>query len=447
MRILKNKFEINKSSLFYTIIWICFFLSININPENIYKLNAVSLGRLVLPSVLACLLMFFLLKKNNLDYKNNIVTTAPFISYIIIVSIFLLINKNSNSYLNIYWGTAMLIPFVYLLFFKNDPSQLKQKLVWSLLLLTFIFIYYMYQTIYPIFVEKKLIHFYGIYAPNLSYIDLNYYPPRSSGMARMALVVSISATIYFFFRKNNFYASFLLFILVVLSSTICLLFQSRTMSFIYLCLMFLLTLIILYKNFIKNYKKCFLLLLMPFVLALIYNYLLLNQNNKVSTTLYQNKSSTITTSINNSFENLLTRNQKENFSSNRFGNWKKIIEISKTNKFIKGYGFQADRKLINQSVHNVYLYALISGGILGLILIICISIRSAWTSFFLLFNYSILKKNMEPIDLISSFLILLFLLRGLLETSYGIYSIDYLFFIICYFINEVNYRKFIGTQS
>jgi O-antigen ligase len=124
-----------------------------------------------------------------------------------------------------------------------------------------------------------------------------------------------------------------------------------------------------------------------------------------------------------------------------------IIEISKKDKFIIGYGFQADRKLINQSVHNVYLYALISGGILGLVLIIFISIRSAWTSFFLLFNYSILKKKLEPIDLISSFLMLSFLLRGLLETSYGIYSIDYLFFIICYFINEVNYRKFIGAQS
>jgi hypothetical protein len=446
MRILKNKFEINKNSLFYTIIWIFFFLSININPEDIYRLNTASLGRLVLPFVLACLLMFFLLKKNNLDYKNNIVTTAPFISYIVIVSIFLLINKNSNSYLNIYWGTAMLIPYVYLLFFKNDPSQLKKKLVWSLLLLILIFIYYMYQVIYPIFVEKKLIHFYGVYGLTL-YIDSNNYPPRSSGMARMALVISISATIYLLFRKNNFYASFLLFILVVLSSTFCLLFQSRTMSFIYLCLMFLLTLIILYKNFINNYKKYLLLLLMPFVLALIYNHLLLNQNNKVSTTLYQNKGSTITTGINNSFENLLTRNQKENFSSYRFENWKKIIEISKTNKFIKGYGFQADRKLIDQSVHNVYLYALISGGILGLILIIFISIRSAWTSFFLLFNYSILKKKLEPIDLISSFLILLFLLRGLLETSYGIYSIDYLFFIICYFINEVNYRKFIGAQS
>jgi len=447
MRMLKNEFEINNSSLFYTIIWIFFFLSIGINPEEIYKLNTASLGRLVLPFVLACLLVFFLLKKKNLDYKNNIVTTAPFISYIVIVSIFLLINKNSNSYLNIYWGTAMLIPYLYLLFFKNDPSQLKKKLVWSLFLLTFIFIYYMYQVVYLIFVEKKLIHFYGIYANTLFNIDSINYSPRSSGMARMALVVSISTTIYLFFRKNNFYASFLLFILAVLSGTFCLQFQSRTMSSIYLFLMFLLTLIILYKNFIKNYKKCFLLLLMPLVLALIYNNLLLNQNNKVFTTLYQNKGSSIITGINNNFKNLLLRNQKENFSSNRFENWKKIIEISKTNKFIKGYGFQADRKLIDQSVHNVYLYALISGGILGIILIICISIRSAWTAFFLLFNYSILKKNMEPIDLISSFLILLFLLRGLLETSYGIYSIDYLFFIICYFINEVNYRKFIGIQS
>ena len=443
---LKNKFGINKSSLFYTIVWICFFLSINVNPEKIYELNIVNTARLIFPFVLPCLLIPYLLKNYDLDYKNNILTTTPFISYIVIVSIFLLINKNSNSYLNIYWAIAMLIPYMYLLFFKNDSSQLKQKLVWSLLLLIFIFTYYLYQAIYPIFVEKKLIHFYGIYAPNLFYIDSNNYPPRSSGMARMALIVSISATIYLLFRKNNFYASFLLFILAILSSTFCLLFQSRTMSLIYLCLMFLLTLIILYRNFIKNYKKCFLLLLIPFVLALIYNQLLFNQNNKVSTTLSQNKVSTTNAGIINSSKNLFTRNQQENFSSNRFENWKTIIEISRTDKFIIGYGFQADRKLINQSVHNVYLYALISGGILGLLLIICISIRSAWTSFFLLFNYSILKKELKPIDLISSFLILLFLLRGLLETSYGIYSIDYLFFIICYFINEVNYRKFKYTK-
>ena len=209
--------------------------------------------------------------------------------------------------------------------------------------------------------------------------------------------------------------------------------------------MLLLILILFYRKMWRNIKIYFLLLLLPFILALFYNLNLQNQINKVSKTHIQNKLPLTTFDIFDNTQHLLLRNQKENFSSSRFDNWKKALEISKENYFIKGYGFQADRKLINQSIHNVYLYALISGGILALLLIVFISIRSAWTSFFLLFNYSILKKKLEPIDLISSFLILLFLLRGLLETSYGIYSIDYLFFIVCFFINESNYRKKFST--
>ena len=447
MGMLKNKFEKNKSSLFYTIIWICFFLSININPENIYELNIISLGRLVLPFVFACLVMTYLLKNSKSDYKNNIITTAPVISYIMIISIFLLINKNSNSHLNIYWGIAMLVPFMYLLFFENVPTQLKIFLFSSLFLILVLFFYFFYQILQNLFLEQNLINLYGgLYAPTSKYLEHINYPPRSSGLARMALIISISTTVYLLFKKNNFCISFLLFLLTILLSTICLLFQSRTMSFIYLFLMLLLILILFYKKMWRNIKIYFLLLLLPFILSIIYNFNLQNQINKVSTTLFQNELSKTTLNFIGVSQRLLLRDQKENFSSSRFDNWKKILEISKKNKFIKGYGFQADRKLINQSIHNVYLYALISGGILAFLLIIFISIRGAWTSFFLLFNYSILKKEFEPIDLISSFLMLLFLSRGLLETSYGIYSIDYLFFIICYFINEVNYRRFIGVK-
>ena len=78
---------------------------------------------------------------------------------------------------------------------------------------------------------------------------------------------------------------------------------------------------------------------------------------------------------------------------------------------------------------------------ISVLLITFISLRAVWVSFIILINFLFLKKNFEPLELIPLFLVPLFLLRGILETSYGIYSIDYLFFIICFFINEINYRK------
>ena len=325
---LKNKFEKNKSSLFYTTIWICFFLSININPEDIYELNIISLVRLVFPFVLTCLLIPYLLKNNNSDYKNNIVTTAPVIFYIVIVSIFLLINKNSNSYLNIYWGIAMLIPYLYLLFFKNVPTHLKIFLFSSLFLLLVLFFFFTYQIFQILFLKWDFINLYGgIYAPTSKYLEQISYPPRSSGLARMALIIFISATVYLLFKKNNFYISFLLFVLTIFLSTICLLFQSRTMSFIYLFLMLLLILILFYRKMWSIIKIYFLLLLLPFILALFYNLNLQNQINKVSKTHIQNKLPLTTFDIFDNTQHLLLRNQIENFSSSIFDNWKKALEI------------------------------------------------------------------------------------------------------------------------
>ena len=112
-----------------------------------------------------------------------------------------------------------------------------------------------------------------------------------------------------------------------------------------------------------------------------------------------------------------------------------------------GYGFQADRKLLNESAHNVYLYSLICGGMLSMLIIIIISIRSAWTSFFILFSYTYSNKNIETTSLTSAFLMILLLQRSLLETSYGVYSIDYLFFLICFFMNEINYKKYYFNKT
>jgi O-antigen ligase len=187
----------------------------------------------------------------------------------------------------------------------------------------------------------------------------------------------------------------------------------------------ILLILIYFKRELVNKNYIFLLIFVPVILA--GNYLYFTTQKQL-------------TPHNNEIKNIILRKNHENFSSNRFNIWHKVIEESKKNNFL-GYGFQADRKIINESAHNVYIYALICGGILSVILIILISLRSAWISFLIIFNYIFLNKKYSSINIISAFLMMLFLQRSLLETSYGIYSIDYLFFITCFFINELNYRK------
>jgi hypothetical protein len=209
-------------------------------------------------------------------------------------------------------------------------------------------------------------------------------------------------------------------------------FQSRIMSFIFYFFAILLSLIYFKKKNSLNKKYIFPLIVVPIILSSVYVY----YNSQ------EYKHSSSETGL--SFNELIIRESKDNFSSGRTQIWLNAIEISKKNIF-KGYGFQADRKLINESAHNVYIYALICGGIISMLLIFLISLRSAWTSLFIFFNYVYLEKKVSATGLISVFLIILFLQRALFETSYGVYSIDYLFFIVCFFINESNYRKKFST--
>jgi hypothetical protein len=261
-------------------------------------------------------------------------------------------------------------------------------------------------------------------------------PPRSSGLSRMAIVLYIALSTYLILNKNNNLSNKIILIISVLIGSVGIAFQSRTMNFIFLFFLGLLTFVYFKKNILFKGKYLILTIFVPILLSSCYNYFV-SKNNPNNFENDNAKFSEIKTTIKDN----LIRPHAETFSSYRFENWEKILVISKEN-IIKGYGFQADRKLIQQSVHNVYLYSLICGGILSMIIVIIISIRSAWTSFFILFSYTYSNKNIGTLGLTSVFLMILFLQRGLLETSYGVYSIDYLFFLLCFFINEINYKKY-----
>ena len=121
----------------------------------------------------------------------------------------------------------------------------------------------------------------------------------------------------------------------------------------------------------------------------------------------------------------------DKFSSGRYNNWVNVYNIFKKNP-LKGYGAQADRIYIkNQSVHNAFLYTLLSGGLIAGFSIVLIYLYSIWYLFkYYLLNQFNLFKNFE--SSFCAFLIIILGLRSLLETSFAIFSIDFLLFILAF---------------
>ena len=212
-------------------------------------------------------------------------------------------------------------------------------------------------------------------------------------------------------------------------STIVLLFQSRTT--IVLLIIYILINYIYEKKFsLKETLKYFgLYFIVPIIFLnaiitskyLIYNYENINfKNNSISKNLKQ-----ITTDFKRPID-------PKTYSSGRVNDWKDIL--SKIDRsIIYGYGAQSDRFLINQTASNGLIYAIASSGILGIINFVSFSLLSLWIVIKnLLKNF----KLREQIDYLSSVIVLLILFRSILESSYAVFSVD--FIVIYTFINYLN---------
>ena len=134
------------------------------------------------------------------------------------------------------------------------------------------------------------------------------------------------------------------------------------------------------------------------------------------------------------------KNNPDKFSSNRFDNWNTAINIIKKN-YLRGYGAQADRILINQSIHNSFLYSTLSGGILSGLSIIFIYIFSLilLIKFYLSGTYKICDSAL--VHFAASILIIIGL-RSILETSFAVFSIDFLIFIIAFLFFQESLKKY-----
>lgn len=458
-----NKNNISKLSLFLLISWFILWVSINTYPPKFLifneKINYFINGeikifdlindiRFLTPFIFTNIILIFLnIKKfQHIKFKNSVLYIFFFITLLHLISL-LILDYNKFTIERIFLP-ILAINGLMILNLVNDKIILEYFFKLSLIALLIALIIYLPQYyITWIFIEKN----YYFYHSQL--FDLNFFEDpmiRSTGVARIFLILFIFSIINFNIKKN---------ILSFLVTLFCLIniwgFQSRTIIGITLIILTL-NFIFLYESTLKNKVLFFLIFICATPLAYnsayelkmqvqkriklksIENYKLYLETNKIP--LQTNENFT---------PNKKTRlNVNKNFFSGRFEIWQKAIDIYQFKFF--GFGPQADRFEVltkknfqndqfssyKTNVSNAYLYTLICGGIISLILILYLNLIIAYK---ILRNIKFINKKNKYFK-ISSLVLFTLLLRGLTENSYAVFSIDYMLLILSahYLLKKAN---------
>ena len=416
-------------------LWISFFLSINLNPIEFLQYNLIDQARLVTPFFLAIFLISFKWKEIKIS---NFLNLYSFLFYFIFLLYIIFTLTSENSNINIFWPLYMLLSF-FTLHNLTTAEDKKHLLILTIIIIALGFIFYFSTGLLEMYNKSKF-HFYGIMGAELSYFGLSN-PPRSSGLARFALILFSFFTYYYLIKEKN--KNYILLIIICIFATLSLIFQSRTISFIY----FMLIAYIILFYFTKFFKDKLLIvfsLILPLLINFSYNLNLISKQDEIQSTsnlefCCYNKQIVIT-----ALQNVVTRDhlyhrkKPDRFGSGRFENWKVAHKIIKKN-FLIGYGAQADRLLVEQSIHNSLLYSILAGGLLAGLSLIMIYILSILLLIKFYFS-NIYRLSNNPLSHFAGSLLIILGLRSVLETSFAVFSIDFLIFIIA-FIFFNNYLK------
>ena len=195
-------------------------------------------------------------------------------------------------------------------------------------------------------------HFYGIMGAELSYGNFKH-PPRSSGLARMSLLIFSFISITYILNENlPKKIKFILLVLIYFFATTTLLFHSRTISFIYI-LINLVFIICYYKKYFLRKKIILFALVLPILTNAVYNFYLYELN--IGKNWLINSNNILLSSVIRDQNNWNKPRSLNQYSSGRYENWKKTINKINTKPLV-GYGAQSDRIYIQQSVRNALLY-------------------------------------------------------------------------------------------
>ena len=337
----------------------------------------------------------------------------------------------------------------FLLFFLIINSFLKNFKIEYLLLISFI-IFFSYNVvlifnIYKSFLLSNDFSAYGTLLTDPSNIFFNHSVPRITGVSRLLLFFYIILTCYTFFilKKKNYTKVALLYLFIIFTGSLIWSFQSRTT----LLTKIIIDILLIYFLQIKIKNKIIIFLILTFFPIILHNSIILLKN-KESRDLFLGEVNLINKKIfsknNNDINlnnNLIIRKNRifQENTSGRTEIWKIIIKKSK-DSFFFGHGSQADRWYINRhdsfynNASSAFFYALICGGVSGVLIYILIFYKSLKLAFYIFLKNKFFFKKNNLLTISSFFILIALLLRSLVENSFMLFSVDNIFFLTCYYI-------------
>jgi hypothetical protein len=336
-------------------------------------------------------------------------------------------------------SNLILLSIISLTFFvfEFNLNNSKKILIFSWVVLFLIFTWFSAIMFLWYFSDKNTVaNLYHGWPSSFQIIEnLTENIPRSSGIGRSALILSIPIMLGLLIRKKinillYFFYNYSFFIIVSTQSRIVLL-----GLFLFICVI-IFYLITLKQESILKIKKICLIILIPIIFSLLMisiKSLQLDNNNILKINSVSDYSKDFNA------KKFLRPSDPESFTSNRYDDWKEILK--KNNNIFLGNGIMGDRWIINQTASNLILYNYASSGIVGVFLIALLVLRS----FFICSKITFLhekKINKHNYILLSACYIQYFLMgRSLIETSFAVFGIDFLIFFAAYFFTEEYYNK------
>jgi len=443
-------YKINKNYIRYFLIfgWISCWASLSFNPyklilffENI-DLNNFSydllelldkgrgLFQLIYFPILVILYIILSERKKIYSKVNIFYFLFVLLFFIETYSTLILDNPNVNIYFIVCSFNVILTVLLLKIFFTQNEIFLIFNL--SIIILLFLLIFFGVQYLYVAL--RDGINVYASWATVND--NLITEGPRPTGLARTALISMIFFMNIKFLKKPYEKVNF---IIIYTSVALILLLSSRTIIFLYfLYLVFHLFYFKIYgpKNILLFLKD---LILIPVIFVVLFgsfqqiskNY---NLQSKIGNlfNLSTKDFKFSTKDIARDYPEIKSSQGRE-FTSGRLNDWKIIFKNNKN--FLLGNGVVGDRYLINQSASNLIVYTYASSGLIGILIIISISLVAF---FYACKNLFINKSKQEPYKYVASVIIIILILRSILETSYGVFGIDFILFCLCFSMLTLN---------
>ena len=439
-----NKFSYYYNLIFFkdfylSILWLVILLGINVNISYLDISNNENLLEWTysIRGYVQFIILIFLIYKNLSIFSNLRNVNIFFILFFLynLIQIYSLILSDNNNYNIIYNILAINVLLFFNIIFIKKKKEVQKILYFSILLITFVYLSFLIEYLNRLIIKDAL--FYGHHSSKSNLMPV-INMPRSSGLGRMAFLIFLFFIIFVDLKKikNKLFLLFLVIPGIFLT-------QSRAIVGIYILIILVLSFskyFKLYNLMFNDFKRNFVIfIIIPLIISLLTTQLKPSNLNYYKSLYFKVINDTENFELNkiDTEKKLkILRNRDPSFTSYRLEHWKDLIKKTKsTQSVLIGNGTQADRFLIKQTSSNATLYFYASAGVIGILIYAMIIINIVKI---LVKKINYLRKNSYKDNKFTFAVLVIFvlLIRGLVESSYAVFGIDYIFFIIAlYFIN------------